>query len=120
MTIPSRDAPARARTDADFRKVYRRMIDKTTPLDLAGWTLRFVVKAKAADEDALIEIEDDAIVREDAADGRFVVLIDKTVLAAALPEGVDLLRAVYALHAEGAGDESEVWAAGPFVLMRGL
>ncbi|HRO02419.1 MAG TPA: hypothetical protein PLS69_02290 [Terricaulis sp.] len=122
MTIPARDTRRAARTDADFRWALRRWVDaaKTTPLDLAGWTLRFVVKSKASDADDLIAIEDGAIVRDDAAGGRFTVLIDKAALAGALPANMDRLSAVYALQAEGPADESEVWAAGPFELMRGL
>jgi hypothetical protein len=112
MSIPTRD----------FSRAFVRWIDvaRTQPLDLTGWSLRFVVKAAASDAEDLIAIENGDIEREDIEAGRFRVMIDKTVLAEALPADVNRLDAVFALQAEGPDGESEVWVAGPFSLARGL
>lgn len=122
MTTPTRDTRFSARTDADFSRAFVRWTDaaRTQPLDLTGWSLRFVVKAAVGDAEDLIAVENDAIEREDEAGGRLRVLIDKAVLANAMPENANRIEAVFALQAEGPNGESEVWVAGPFVLARGL
>jgi hypothetical protein len=122
MSIPTRDTRFSARTDADFSRAFVRWTDvaRTQALDLTGWSLRFVVKAALGDSEDLIAIEDGAIEREDAEAGRFRVLINKAVLAEALPDDLNRLDAVFALQAEGPDGESEVWVAGPFSLARGL
>ena len=122
MAIPTRETRFLARSDADFAFAFQRLAQASppTPLDLAGWTLRFVVKARPTDADAALVAENAEIVRVDASAGRARVVIDRAVLAGALP--AEALRCEWhaALQAQGPGGEDEVWAAGPFVLLRGL
>lgn len=119
MTIPLRDTRLQARTDADFTRRFARYADaaQTEPFDLSGWTLRFVVKRYANDEDDWIAVENASIAR----DGHeFTVSIDRAVLLAALASTELRTVGEYALQASGPGGADEVWLAGKFELRRGL
>lgn len=122
--IPLKNTTLAARGDADFDQPFVRWTDsaKTVPLLLAGWSFRFVVKEDVFAAGALLEATtaNGGVVVLDEAGGRLAARFDKTLLAAAIPAAVERLEAVYALQASGPGGADQVWAGGPFVLLRGL
>lgn len=119
--IPAKPVTLEARTDADFSQEFVIYEDaaQTTPMDLTGWTFRFVAKRDELDPSTWFVIEGAGITVV-AAQGKVTAFADKAVLVTALGAEVKRFHGKWALQGTGPGGLDAVWAAGDFVLTRGL
>ncbi len=117
--IPSKAVHFAARSDADFKQEFLLWDDaaQTEPMDLDGWTFRFAVKRDELDEADLFAAEGEDIT---VADNSVIAFIERETLADAMGDDEKRIEAVYALQATGPDDLDAVFAAGKFVLTRGL
>lgn len=122
--IPSALSTLYARTDADFSEDFFRYedVEQTIPVDLAGHTFRFVVKAAPTYAVALLEatVANTRLTIVDAAAGHIRVTFDKTTLATALRATDRDRSTVFALQVVAPNGSDEIWCAGKLLITRGL
>jgi len=117
--IPDKAVALWARTDADFEQEFLFFDDEaqSQPMNLTGWTFRFVVKKNDLDASAWLVAEGASIT---VSANSVKAFIEREVLAAAMPADQKRVDGVFALQATGPGDLDAVFVAGRFPLVRGL